>query len=45
MADSLRSGIAAAEYEHVVFGLLFPKYISDAFHGRSVALVRAEVRR
>src|SRR3989454_1569364 len=31
MADALRGGMDAAEYKHVVLGLLFLKYISDAF--------------
>jgi type I restriction enzyme M protein len=30
-ADVLRSNMDAAEYKHVVLGLIFPKYISDAF--------------
>jgi len=30
-ADSLRKNIDAAEYKHVVLGLIFLKYISDAF--------------
>ncbi len=30
-ADSLRGQIDAAEYKHVVLGLLFLKYISDSF--------------
>ena len=30
-ADKLRKNIAAAEYKHVVLGLIFLKYISDAF--------------
>src|SRR5438128_3374642 len=37
MADALRGSMDAAEYKHVVLGLLFLKYISDAFeeqHGR-----------
>jgi len=36
-ADALRSNMDAAEYKHVVLGLIFLKYISDAFeeyHGR-----------
>jgi hypothetical protein len=36
-ADALRGSMDAAEYKHVVLGLLFLKYISDAFeehHGR-----------
>jgi type I restriction enzyme M protein len=31
MADTLRGGMDAAEYKHVVLGLIFLKYISDAF--------------
>ena len=31
MADSLRGSMDAAEYKHVVLGLIFLKYISDAF--------------
>ena len=33
-ADKLRSNMDAAEYKHVVLGLIFLKYISDAFKGR-----------
>lgn len=31
MADALRGSMDAAEYKHVVLGLIFSKYISDAF--------------
>ncbi len=31
MANSLRGSIDAAEYKHVVLGLIFLKYVSDAF--------------
>ena len=31
MADGLRGHMDAAEYKHVVLGLIFLKYISDAF--------------
>ncbi|MFN2589219.1 MAG: type I restriction-modification system subunit M N-terminal domain-containing protein, partial [Actinomycetota bacterium] len=30
-ADKLRGHMDAAEYKHVVLGLIFLKYISDAF--------------
>ena len=39
-ADKLRNNMDAAEYKHVVLGLIFLKYISDAFeelHARLVA--------
>ncbi|MFN7430690.1 MAG: type I restriction-modification system subunit M [bacterium] len=38
-ADKLRSNMDAAEYKHVVLGLLFLKYISDAFEERWHALM------
>ncbi|NLL51111.1 MAG: SAM-dependent DNA methyltransferase [Peptococcaceae bacterium] len=34
MADKLRGNIEASEYKHVVLGLIFLKYISDAFEER-----------
>lgn len=37
-ADKLRGSIDAAEYKHVVLGLIFLKYISDAFAARREAL-------
>ncbi len=33
-ADKLRNTMDAAEYKHVVLGLIFLKYISDAFAER-----------
>ena len=33
-ADKLRSNMDAAEYKHVVLGLVFLKYVSDAFEER-----------
>ena len=33
MADALRGSMDASEYKHVVLGLIFLKYISDAFRG------------
>jgi type I restriction enzyme M protein len=38
MADKLRGHMDAAEYKHVVLGLIFLKYISDAFQERYDAL-------
>ena len=37
-ADKLRSNLDAAEYKHVVLGLIFLKYISDAFESRRTQL-------
>ena len=37
-ADKLRGHMDAAEYKHVVLGLIFLKYISDAFQERYEAL-------
>jgi len=43
-ADALRSNMDAAEYKHVVLGLIFLKYISDAFeeHRAKLEAERAE---
>ncbi len=38
MADGLRSNMDAAEYKHVVLGLIFLKYISDAFEEQHAKL-------
>ena len=38
MADALRGSMDAAEYKHVVLGLIFLKYISDAFEERHAIL-------
>ena len=39
-ADKLRGNLDAAEYKHVVLGLIFLKYISDAFESRRAQLVK-----
>ncbi len=39
-ADKLRNNMDAAEYKHVVLGLIFLKYISDAFEERHSQLER-----
>ncbi len=40
MADALRGSMDAAEYKHVVLGLIFLKYISDAFEERYKQLLQ-----
>src|SRR5436305_14779248 len=37
-ADALRNNMDAAEYKHVVLGLIFLKYISDAFEWKHAEL-------
>ncbi len=39
MADALRGSMDAADYKHVVLGLIFLKYISDAFEERHAAVL------
>ena len=38
MADALRGSMDAAEYKHVVLGLIFLKYVSDAFEEQHAKL-------
>lgn len=40
-ADKLRGSVESAEYKHIVLGLIFLKYISDAFVERQLYLERA----
>lgn len=40
MADALRGSMDAAEYKHVCLGLIFLKYISDAFEEQHAALAK-----
>lgn len=42
MADKLRMNMDAAEYKHVVLGLIFLKYISDSFEEKYRALEQEE---
>jgi type I restriction enzyme M protein len=39
-ADKLRGNLDAADYKHVVLGLIFLKYISDAFEEKRAALTK-----
>jgi type I restriction enzyme M protein len=41
-ADKLRNNMDAAEYKHVVLGLIFLKYISDAFEEMRARLIEAK---
>ncbi|RIK08343.1 MAG: N-6 DNA methylase [Acidobacteria bacterium] len=41
-ADKMRGHMDAAEYKHVALGLIFLKYISDAFEARHQELVEQE---
>jgi len=43
-ADALRSNMDAAEYKHVVLGLIFLKYISDAFEEQHAKLEAQRVQ-
>ena len=42
-ADKLRNNMDAAEYKHVVLGLIFLKYVSDAFEEFHARLVSTEM--
>ncbi|MCA3226166.1 MAG: SAM-dependent DNA methyltransferase [Burkholderiales bacterium] len=44
MADALRGSMDAAEYKHVVLGLIFLKYISDAFEEKHAALLAEQAQ-
>jgi hypothetical protein len=41
-ADKLRNNMDAAEYKHVVLGLIFLKYISDTFEEHRAKLLAGE---
>lgn len=41
-ADTLRGSIAPSDYKHVVLGLIFLKYVSDAFEEKHAELVAQE---
>ena len=41
-ADKLRNNIDAAEYKHVVLGLVFLKYISDSFEALHAKIIAGE---
>jgi type I restriction enzyme M protein len=44
LADALRNNMDAAEYKHVVLGLIFLKYISDAFEAKHAELDAARAK-
>ena len=39
-ADKLRANMDAAEYKHIVLGLIFLKFVSDTFSARRAELTR-----
>ena len=39
-ADKLRGNIDASDYKHIVLGLIFLRYISDAFYHRREKLIK-----
>jgi len=43
-ADALRNNMDAAEYKHVVLGLIFLKYISDAFEAKHADLAAEKAK-
>jgi type I restriction enzyme M protein len=43
-ADALRNNMDAAEYKHVVLGLVFLKYISDAFEAKHEELLAQQAQ-
>ncbi|MCC6285645.1 MAG: SAM-dependent DNA methyltransferase, partial [Phycisphaerales bacterium] len=43
-ADALRNNMDAAEYKHVVLGLIFLKYISDAFEAKHAELEATQAK-
>ena len=43
-ADQLRNNMNPSEYQHVVLGLIFLKYVSDTFNERYVELLRQMIQ-
>lgn len=43
-ADKLRGNMDAAEYKHVVLGLIFLKYVSDAFETKYEELKKTNMQ-
>ncbi|MBQ7625985.1 MAG: type I restriction-modification system subunit M N-terminal domain-containing protein, partial [Rhodocyclaceae bacterium] len=43
-ADKLRGNMEPSDYKHVVLGLIFLKYISDAFEARHAALLAEDAQ-
>ncbi len=41
-ADKLRGNMEPSDYKHVALGLIFLKYISDAFEAKRAALMQDE---
>jgi type I restriction enzyme M protein len=43
-ADALRNNMDAAEYKHIVLGLIFLEYISDAFEAKHAELAAEKAK-
>src|SRR5690606_13692907 len=43
-ADKLRGNMEPSDYKHVALGLIFLKYISDAFEAKHAALLAEDVQ-
>ena len=43
VADKLRRNMEPSDYKHVVLGLIFLKYISDAFEAKRADLLKEEL--
>ena len=39
-ADKMRQNVEPSEYKHIVLGLIFLKYVSDAFEGHRAKLAK-----
>ena len=42
-ADKLRGNMEPSDYKHVALGLIFLKYISDAFEAKRAALLKEDL--
>ena len=42
-ADKMRQNVEPSEYKHIVLGLIFLKYVSDAFEGHRAKLAKDDL--